>query len=374
LIENIHKLIATRYLEIDWTTHSIKIKKMRAERRKTSRRTAKEALIKSIDNSINNLYKSLKDDNISLTLTGGWDSNYILFNFCKLTDSQIKAVTIDGGGAKNEVPAARLLLENYNNVDHLTGEVEENSTNLLPDMVWRYDGYIFQEGMFLRYELAKILSEVGSKLVVLAACADQILYQRPIIVRTYKKLEQLYIIKNYRGERLSRHEFKFRRGSITPSNNEVQDLEIEYLLKMHDVMNNSFGVQSIYPFLDKNILSISKALGIRNRRKQFYKSELRRILGSEITQHMTKSGSVVDTYQMFKSNENKLIGIIDTQLAGEILTKSQIDELKRKPSLYHLFIMQLVYIYLFYELFISGYYDVDFGKTNLNLALDSFSF
>jgi asparagine synthetase B (glutamine-hydrolysing) len=368
LIKNISKLVAPRYMVIDCTNNLIEINMLRGKPKNYS--SGSTNLIDSIDQSISNIYNSLIEDQTSMALTGGWDSNYLLYKLREISDKRICTVTIDGGGEKNEVPVTKLVLKEYENVDHHVGRVDRNSLHLLPEIVWRYEGYIFQEGMFLRYELSKLLNELGCQMILLTACADQVLYQRPWFIRLLKKIEEILVITTYSGKQLGLKEYKFRRGNITPTSNQVQNLEIEYLLKMHDIMNNSYQVQSAYPFLDRNIKKVCEELGIRNRRKKLYISELKQIMGPDITRHLDKSGAVVDTSLIYDENQDILSGILEHEFIREFLTKSQIDFLREHQRDYHLFIIQLVYIYFFSELYISGKFDLLFDHQSMPMKLE----
>jgi argininosuccinate synthase len=135
---------------------------------------------------VKNLFYLGKQQEAALTLTAGWDTNLLLHFLKKETNAQITAVTINGGGKQNEIPATASILEHYPKVRHLTATVHYELSSL-PEIVWILEGYVFQEGMFLRSELARVLAQEDLHSVFLGACGDQVLYPVPLLKKTSRK-------------------------------------------------------------------------------------------------------------------------------------------------------------------------------------------
>ena len=76
---------------------------------------------------------------------------------------RIATVTINGGGATNEIPVAKHSLEFYakDKVQHFTHTIDSSLFEVLPNIVWILEGYMFQSGVFLRYALSALVRDIG---------------------------------------------------------------------------------------------------------------------------------------------------------------------------------------------------------------------
>ena len=387
LIKKVYKLVPQQYISVDCVQKTFQIKPLIKRDRSISKHITNHNLIESLDTSIGNLFNQLRTKNITQALTAGWDSNVILFFLNKLShNATVRAVTISGGGEKNEVPSTRSIVDQYEGVEHITGEVGVDVIDFLPDIVWRYEGYLFDEGMFLRYELARVLEREKSKFVFLGSCADQVLSPKSKKGILYPKGEILkylieYMFKNtirrtpigdiyhrvtgYRSKKEEIIRKKLGRRLLR----RIYDVGIDHNLKLHELMLNSFGTQGIYPFVNKETAELSAALGPLMHQKQFYKEQVKELICCDITQHFKKSGSVVDTKHLFNVKKDLLIKVLESGLIRSILSKYQIDEILQEPEQYHILIFQLAYIYIFNEIFITGKYDSRFDASGLSIPL-----
>ena len=365
LIKDVHKLVPGRYIEVDCQKHSFDLKYVPSVRKqkRIAKAIAKAHLVDSIEASIGNLVKQLKTKCMAMTLTAGWDTNLILFCLRKLVSGTIKTATIRGGRTKNEVTSAeRILKNNYENVEQITSTVKANIIDSLPEILWRYEGYLFQEGMFLRYELAKTLNRKKYSIVFLGTCADQILFTETAFKQWLRKVYHM------------RNPVRALRRSIKKTSSKVRyTILIDYNLKMHELMLNSFDIQGIYPFVNRETARLSESLGIfLGWRKRYYKVKLKEMLGPSITRYITKSGDLVDTEEIFNKHKELLMKIMKSTFVRMILRRKQIRRILRNPGRYHLFIIQLAYIYLFNELFVSGRFDSLFDNPCLRIPLSDF--
>lgn len=387
LIKKVNKLIPKLYITVDYSRKTFQIRPLINKDRSTTKHINSTNLINSLEKNIGDLLNQLRTKPITQTLTAGWDSNVILFFLNKLSpNATIRAVTINGGGEKNEVPATRSIVNQYDKIEHITGEVGIEVIDLLPDIVWKYEGYLFDAGMFLRYELARILKSKKINFVFLGSCADQvfspnakksILYSKSEILRYLTKYLFINTIRRtpigdiyhrVTGEKAKKEQI-IRKKLGRRILRRIYDINIDHNLKLHELMLNDFGIQGIYPFLNKQTVEISAALGPLMYQKRLYKEQTKKLLSSDITQYFKKSGFVVDTPNLFKVKKNLLIKIFKSDLIHRILSKNQIDEILKEPEQYHLLILQLAYIYVFNEMFITGKYDSRLDESEITIPL-----
>ncbi len=371
LVKNVYKLIPGKYLIIDYKKKSISAKNILIKKSNVSKRYAKLNLISSLDNNLRALFESLNSKRIAVTHTSGWDTNLLLYLLNKISDHTITTITIDGGEETNEVPMVREIQKYYLNLKSLTGSVKSN-INSLVNIVWIYEGYIFQEGMFLRYELSKQLINENINTLFVGACGDQILSPANRMRRIAKYNPDIKYFIEFLLRRHCSKERIFRKRIKKTSKPLTIDMDKDMLLKMHVIMLNYHGVQGLYPFINKNTAQISKKLGRLNNKKMYYKKKIREILSPEIIKYMYKSSNVVDTKNLLSVENRILLKILNSKLVSELLNKSQITKIINKPEEYHLLILQIIYLYLFNELFISGRYNIGYNEHYINLEIDDF--
>jgi 5-methylcytosine-specific restriction endonuclease McrBC regulatory subunit McrC len=152
---------------------------------------------------------------------------------------------------------------------------------------------------------------------------------------------------------------------------QTYDIHLDMNLKLHEIMLNSFGIQGVYPFVNSETAMFSRALKELIYNKQFYKDEVRKLIKPTITQYIKKSGKVVDTNHLFNSNKDLLVRVFDFQFVRDLLSKHQIDQILKNPEQYYMLILQLVYIFIFNELFITGKYDTQFYMDGCDVSLNS---
>ncbi|MFW9973111.1 MAG: asparagine synthase-related protein [Candidatus Odinarchaeota archaeon] len=361
LIKGIKKLIPQRYMVFDLFTKTVFVKSLIARRKRISIKTAKENIITSIEKNMFRIYGELKKEKLAITLTAGWDTNLLLHFLSKIAFEKIYAVTLSGGAEISEISSVKSIIDNYDKIEHLNSEIREDIVDIFPEIVWTYEGYVFESGIFLRYELAKLLQKEGSKYVFLGACADQV-FVMPITIWVVKHIKK----------RLINREHRFRLNILSHKYDIKIEMLFDYLLKMHEIALNNFGIQGIYPFLNKETLQIGKTLRVFNFRKRLYRNRIKKTINPSIIRYLAKSGAVVDINHLFNINKSQLIKIFNQEFINKILSSTQIEKILQKPKDYTLLIFQLIYIYLFNELFISGRFDTKFDDIRLNAPLSMF--
>ena len=369
LLKGVSKLMPATFLVVDCRDRSVAVNECPpGDCPHLSRSEARRRLIPAIEECVEQAVGQLGERRIALTLTSGWDTNLLLHLLRRVTDKAIDAVTIDGGGARSEVASVRLILEKYKGVRHVTREVSKE-LNHFADLVWRFEGAVFNEGMSLRYELGNVLREENIDCVIVGSGADQVLWPQGSTRRALRTMRNA-------ARRISGRESPeggTRRNIGRGYGIALEDILLELNLKMHGIALNSFGVQCLYPFVDARIMQLGRALGFfHNWRKRAYVEEVKRALPPDVSGRLKKSGHVVDTPAIFAANRERLIGALKSELAGKLLSPSQVGRVAARPDEHHLLIMQLAYLKTFNDLFISGDYDSHFGDERLDAPLAEF--
>lgn len=370
LITGINKLFSNKFLSLDVMTKKILITSPPSWKVRVCFKDVFKELLPSIRMEVKNVLGLIKKDQvIGSTVTGGWDSLLNLSILKEIPEKRVQGVVINGGGNSNELLAAEKTNSNFNEQPLIIESVSEEIFKDLPQIVWIYEGYVFQEGMFLRYQLAKLLKDNNLTNCVLGTGADQVLFN------LNKKFNLLRIVKNRSKQFIKLFLTFFRRenqkklifSKISFREELVSYNHIDFNLKMHEIMLNYNSILGIYPFLNKRTYLISEKLGFLNFKKRYYKYAIKKLLSKDKCDHIKKSGFVVDTYSLFNSNKELLLGVLERDSLKEFLSNEQIDCLKSFPDKNYMLILKLNYLFIFQKLFLSGEFDGHFdGKIDFS--------
>jgi asparagine synthetase B (glutamine-hydrolysing) len=383
LVEGIHKLVPGQYIVIDAARRSFEIRAFKRDIRSVSCDCARADIVTCVERQVRSLLARVTADRLACTLSGGFDSTLLLHILATNANStELTAVTV-GGRRTNEVPQACRTAAFYPRVIHKHHLIGEDGLDWLPDIVWRLEGYVFEEGIFLQYALGRMLAAHTLSTVFLGDGADQQLdrYRFSLLMRMEEKLKQVFrptplvdlhyrFIKKdpARPSRRTRLLRRFKRRNSTM----LEDPLLDVILKKNGLMLNSFSIQGVLPFLSRELRALSEALGRLNSQKRFYKNQVLAALGKDKMDHLLKIGGQTDIEYLMRDRLPALLRTLEAPMARDILTTQEIDEIRSRPQDYHGFILQLVYLHLFNELFISGRSDSAFSQPHLDLALSDF--
>lgn len=222
-----------------------------------------------------------EDEAIYLPLSGGYDTNYILNAIRRKSDVKVKAFCVGGSVGRNEVPVVEQNVAEYPNIDLVTGYTDHTSIDLLPDIVWRLEGAVFETGIFLQYILAQLVKAHGGTHLVCGECADQI-------------MNRLY--------------FEGRKRNSTPSRKatDIYDFEEDpyyygnmLILKKSGILMNSFDIDTHYPFLQDEFVVVARAVRAQNdRNKAFHKQQCSAMLPPKIVERLKKVPGTTDCHAL----------------------------------------------------------------------------
>ncbi len=397
LVEGVRKLLPQQYLAIDTATFAVDAHRRPVDSRRVSLAHAANDLLPSVSDSVLRISERLKSQNRVLTLSSGYDSNLILHtlrDFRRLT-----AVTI-GGREISEIGSAQRIVKHYcqrnRGIRHVAKTVSPDLLDAVPDIVWRLEGYVSEIGIFLQYELARALCTVGTESVILGEAADQVLSHRspnalkPLIsiadkirrgirppwrrqaggrrkspLEAIRSLGFAALISSVRKE--------YRQYRSAPS---YYLSSFDYIIKKNQLMLNSFGIQGLYPFLNRRTRLAADALRMVNVKKAYYRMQVSRLLDPQVSRLLAKNGGSTDVAYLFEDREAELFaGILNAPLMKRLLGEATVARiLQGSPYFFSNrraanFMLALLSIHVFNELFVSGRFDSELEKDGVAVSL-----
>lgn len=201
----------------------------------------KEQVLKNWDSmlreSILRVYSEAGEANI--TLSSGFDSNYILYTLANYTNSSINAFCIGGEKGINEIPEVTKIAKFYG-INLLVDTVMSQDLEYFPDIVWRLEGSLFECGVILQYYLGRLLFQKGNTSIFCGESADEIM--------TFKYHSVNY--NQFCNDKQKSVYFSYSDYPFYVTNSIV--------LKKNNLLLHSFGIHPRYPYKMSEIVEMSK--------------------------------------------------------------------------------------------------------------------
>lgn len=219
------------------------------------------------------------DKKVNLTLSAGYDSNCILHIVKKYyPDEMVNAYTIGGYKGVNEIENAKKIAAFYQDVNLRIGMVTPDTLEALEDMVERLEGGVYERGIFLQYELAKLLKKSECKSIICGECADQIFNKN-----YYAPVQQDNFLFDYE--------------------NHPKQMGAYVVKKKNELMLNSFGIEVQYPFLEKQLRHMAYLLRHKNGiGKTFHIQMCKNWFPKSVLSYVEKKGGSTDLEALFETN------------------------------------------------------------------------
>ena len=297
-------------------------------------------------------------DNISIALSSGYDTNYILYTLNN-SNFKIDAFSVGGSIGRNEVPDAKKIASMYKNVKFYSKLVNEETLNCYPEIVWILEGAVYESGIFLQYELAKMLNQNNKENIVLGECADQVLnydFYHPL-------LEKIKKIKFCFPREIKK---KFKGLNYKPYKN-TYDMASYKIIKKSGIIMNYFYVNPEYPYTRKKFIEISKKVSIKgDKQKKYHKEVINLLLPKAITSILKKIGGATELKTLF-------VGDISIDNIKEVSKKSKFYKYKKFDDIFYEidYYMKILYLELFEKIFLENNQRYISKKIN-DLKLDFF--
>ena len=186
---------------------------------------------------------------INITLSGGYDSNFLLHIAENLYNKKkINVFTCGGERGVDETSIAENIASIYGNVKVNKCVVGNKTLKHLMDIAERLEGAMYERGIFLQYELASTLNAHGVKCILLGECADQV-----------------FNINFYEGK-----ENQFLMNYV----DNPYELGAMLVLKKSSLMLDSFGIAGFYPFTDRRMIDVGYCTRMDNGVSKEYQKKM----------------------------------------------------------------------------------------------------
>lgn len=228
LICGVYKLLADEYLRIEGG----RLRVCSFERFTAAPKNIGTAEIYELECGIIGRYIALAERNdsaLNIAVSGGYDSNLIL-HVLRQSGKKARAFSIGGSRGQDETAAAARICDAAEETSLETAYVTRNTLGELESIVRILEGSVYERGVFLQYELAKLLSQNGVSCVLLGECADQ------VFNRNFYDLKEPDYLTDY-----IKHPYEL--GTMV-------------VLKKSVLMLDAFGISGIYPFTDGDMLRL----------------------------------------------------------------------------------------------------------------------
>lgn len=213
---------------------------------------------------------------LHLALSSGYDSNLILSQAEAVVSGKLHGYTIGSTCAGSEVPVVEKISGYYKNLTLHSDIVGTDSFQILPDLVWRLEGAVHENGVVLQYLLARKARESACKHILCGESADEIMYS------AYLDVSQMCDM-----DLLSRIRIPFSKNPFFSTNLVV--------LKKSSIILNSFGITPHYPFKNSRFISFGRAISHQNQnQKSEYKRLCSELIRPEVYLHLASSGGATD--------------------------------------------------------------------------------
>lgn len=281
LVENIYKIKSF---------HCLKVNKNGAHQQKVNYCFTEY----SEDNALKN-FKTVLDSavlkqadgetELNAPLSSGYDSSYIVDVLSKQTDLPINAFSIGGKFGKNELPVVKKNVKCFDRTKLISELTDSSTLQNYPDIVWRLEGNVYEVGLFLQYELNKLVNDNGKHSLICGECADQVMNQ---------------------------YFFTEERNAVPVSSSDTYYEFSEYpyvfgsylILKKNGILANSFDIETKYPYLDDEFIALNKPLAEHNgKKKTVHKENCKDCLPKEIIDNISKIGGSTECHSLFENDD-----------------------------------------------------------------------
>ena len=354
LVKNISKIPGKRNLEIDLIKDKIKLtkSKLSIKRIKVDKKLYDKTVSEVCYSYLNNY-----TNHINITISSGYDTNYILYNLRKKTKKKINAFCIGGVSGRNEIPSSKEICSKYNNIDFHEELVDSDAIKNYPEIIWALEGTVYESGIFLQYKLANILNKNRVKNIYLGEIADQVL--------NYELYSNIFLPIKKLSFKIVKKIIRLTTGIVRGPYKDAYDMSSYIILKKSGLLMNYFGINPNSPYARKKYMDVARGtVKFGDKTKEYHKKVIREILPNDISKELNKIGGTIDIKSLFtkdiKLNEIKSI----------VKTSKYYKEIKFKDKDYETdYYLKLLYIELFKKMFledIEKFYNCDFKDYKLN--------
>lgn len=229
----------------------------------------------ALDSSIRDVTQDIMEP-VSLALSGGYDSNCILYSMKKRwPDKKLNAFSVGGIHGIDETRTAAHIAGLYETVNFKAAFVSPDTLKHLDEIVAALEGSVYERGVFLQFELAKLLQSNSIPNLICGECADQVFHQN-----TYVSIPKNTFLYGYLD---------------TP-----YQMAAYVVLQKSRMVMGAFGVDTRYPFLTPQMIAVGyKSRKLNGVTKEFHKAQCKNMFPQEVLDSIAKQGGATDLGSLF---------------------------------------------------------------------------
>lgn len=370
LIKNVYKLKIGHELIVE--DCKVAQKRYPTVFKEVSVEKAKETLITTIEDCISSYRK--EDGKLCIPLSRGFDSNMVLQTLRNQDARTIDAFTVGGRRGNNEIPSVEKIVSLTKDVNLHSVTIGDEYAEVLPDIVWRLNGCVYESGIFLDYALSSMAHDFGAKYLITGAGSDESQF--------------IHYIDNFNavvtGYKHTNTQMFYHSDPYVYAN--------KVYLKKNSVLLNSFGIDGMYPFKNRKFVEVAHALeNIQKTHKTYYKEEMKKKLTPEVYEILKTQGGTttidaiytaddllsikeklekttfLQTLKQYKNTmdmpmETRLIYVEDSlkYMVNRYILRRTVEKNSELP-------LRHLYLYIFNQLFVSGNYDELFKQDGITI-------
>lgn len=285
-----------------------------------------------------------------ITLSGGYDSNFILYAL-KRCGISVNAYT-GGGivGVDESTIAAQICALYQDTVLHIT-KVTSDTLQWYPHIVLQNEGALYERGIFMHYLLARQLGRDGVQCIISGDGADQVLSMNFAFTETeYQNV-----------------------GKVPHNPWETNPFEmLSYIaLKKTGCFLHQYAIKPQFPYLDRDFINHAIAVkNINGTNKDYHKAQLRNIISPQVYRLLNRNGGSTNLKPLFDGQESF------EKYKRLVQASSFFSVLPLQPNRYgyeeneYDTVLKLLYVMIFEKLFVDKKYRNAAVEDLLDISID----
>ncbi len=226
--------------------------------------------------------KACVDERYHMSLSSGYDSNFNLWAMRKLDKkTRIHSYCLGGVRGQDETKVAKKISKKYKRVSFSKAMVTPKTLEHLDEIVSFTEGNCYERGIFLTYELGKLLKKHNCRHLITGDFASELFNTR---VFNQHAADIAFLADN---SVLSYPDYPFEMGA-----NIVRRKEFSIL--------SNYGITVHSPYMDGRLLSMAyKIRNLNGPAKKFHKQQCYRLLPPDVSCMLAAMGGATNMIALF---------------------------------------------------------------------------
>lgn len=311
-----------------------------------------------IEKYIKNQCQDVEKSSLNMALSGGYDSNLLLHGATD-TVNHVNAYSIGASYGTTELSRVSNIVENNKEISWFSHVITDSDYEYIPDMVFRLEGAVHENGVPLQYFLAKLAQTNKVHNLLCGESADETMFIN------YHDDSLKYSMRDLSLNRISFKDNPFYSTNLV-------------VLKKSSIFLNSFGITPLYPYKTKLFISFANAIKEQNaNNKILYKHMCEQILPQKVLCYLSSCGGATDPRAILSKNQVEK-AVYDLK-SNDCLTFFNWATMSKQDILsaydtndgFEIIsdILSGIFLLTFKKIFLSGIYDEYFTQNTLSVSM-----